>query len=160
MCCPCEIVPPRAPSPRQSVIGNDNLEATANMSLIPTWYPPSREHWELITFYWQFFPLVSCLPATCAPARLPADICATSSPRYNGSPTSTHKARRPSNRSTTYQANGHGSSWSVPASSRCYTACSPYLSKKGSKAYRGPTGRWSSATLSTTYTVPSCLPCG
>jgi len=25
--------------------------------LLPGWYPPSREHWELISFAWQFFPL-------------------------------------------------------------------------------------------------------
>lgn len=28
------------------------------MPLIPTWYPPSREHWEIVTFLWQFFPVV------------------------------------------------------------------------------------------------------
>ena len=28
------------------------------MSIIPTWCPPSREHWELVTFLWQFFPIV------------------------------------------------------------------------------------------------------
>ena len=26
--------------------------------IIPTWCPPSREHWELVTFLWQFFPIV------------------------------------------------------------------------------------------------------
>ncbi|KAF6223971.1 hypothetical protein HO133_010545 [Letharia lupina] len=25
--------------------------------IIPTWCPPSREHWELVTFLWQFFPI-------------------------------------------------------------------------------------------------------
>lgn len=29
------------------------------MAIIPTWCPPSREHWELVTFLWQFFPVVS-----------------------------------------------------------------------------------------------------
>ena len=28
------------------------------MAIIESWVPPSREHWELITFLWQFFPLV------------------------------------------------------------------------------------------------------
>lgn len=28
------------------------------MPIIPTWCPPSREHWELVTFLWQFFPVV------------------------------------------------------------------------------------------------------
>ncbi len=28
------------------------------MPMIPTWCPPSREHWELVTFLWQFFPIV------------------------------------------------------------------------------------------------------
>lgn len=28
------------------------------MPIIPTWCPPSREHWELVTFLWQFFPIV------------------------------------------------------------------------------------------------------
>ncbi|KXL43626.1 hypothetical protein M433DRAFT_69412 [Acidomyces richmondensis BFW] len=27
--------------------------------LVPGWYPPSREHWELITYTWQFFPLLT-----------------------------------------------------------------------------------------------------
>lgn len=27
------------------------------MAIIPTWCPPSREHWELLTFLWQFFPV-------------------------------------------------------------------------------------------------------
>ncbi|CAF9913275.1 MAG: hypothetical protein ALECFALPRED_008737 [Alectoria fallacina] len=29
------------------------------MAIIPTWCPPSREHWELITFLWQFFPILT-----------------------------------------------------------------------------------------------------
>lgn len=29
------------------------------MSIIPTWCPPSREHWELVTFLWQFFPILT-----------------------------------------------------------------------------------------------------
>lgn len=28
------------------------------MPIIPTWCPPSREHWELVTLLWQFFPVV------------------------------------------------------------------------------------------------------
>ncbi|KAK4693272.1 hypothetical protein P7C71_g4097, partial [Lecanoromycetidae sp. Uapishka_2] len=27
------------------------------MAIIATWCPPSREHWELLTFLWQFFPI-------------------------------------------------------------------------------------------------------
>ena len=27
-------------------------------TLVDTWYPPSREHWELLNYAWQFFPLV------------------------------------------------------------------------------------------------------
>ncbi|WPH01173.1 Hypothetical protein R9X50_00400900 [Acrodontium crateriforme] len=27
------------------------------MALIESWYPPSREHWELIAYVWQFFPV-------------------------------------------------------------------------------------------------------
>ncbi|KAI7237709.1 3-oxo-5-alpha-steroid 4-dehydrogenase [Hortaea werneckii] len=26
-------------------------------TLVDTWYPPSREHWELLNYAWQFFPL-------------------------------------------------------------------------------------------------------
>lgn len=29
------------------------------MPIIPTWCPPSREHWELVTFLWQFFPILT-----------------------------------------------------------------------------------------------------
>ncbi|KAM0795089.1 3-oxo-5-alpha-steroid 4-dehydrogenase-like protein [Usnea florida] len=29
------------------------------MAIIPTWCPPSREHWELLTFLWQFFPVLT-----------------------------------------------------------------------------------------------------
>ncbi|KAL9136568.1 MAG: hypothetical protein Q9175_002223 [Cornicularia normoerica] len=29
------------------------------MPILPTWCPPSREHWELITFLWQFFPILT-----------------------------------------------------------------------------------------------------
>lgn len=28
------------------------------MALIPGILPPSRETWELVSYYWQFFPLV------------------------------------------------------------------------------------------------------
>ena len=28
------------------------------MAIIQDWMPPSRENWELVTFLWQFFPLV------------------------------------------------------------------------------------------------------
>ena len=28
------------------------------MAIIESWVPPSREHWELLTWLWQFFPLV------------------------------------------------------------------------------------------------------
>lgn len=34
------------------------------MELINSWLPPSREHWELITWLWQFFPLVRA-PYSC-----------------------------------------------------------------------------------------------
>lgn len=27
--------------------------------LVEGWFPPSREHWELISYAWQFFPIVS-----------------------------------------------------------------------------------------------------
>lgn len=30
------------------------------MAIIESWLPPSREHWELITWAFQFFPLVCC----------------------------------------------------------------------------------------------------
>ena len=40
-------------------------EMDATMSLVPGWYPPSREHWELISYGWQFFPLV-CDSCCCA----------------------------------------------------------------------------------------------
>ena len=29
------------------------------IALIPGWLPPSRENWELLVYYFQFFPLVS-----------------------------------------------------------------------------------------------------
>ncbi|KAL9126964.1 MAG: hypothetical protein Q9217_004070 [Psora testacea] len=29
------------------------------MAILETWCPPSREHWELITFLWQFFPVLT-----------------------------------------------------------------------------------------------------
>ncbi|MCJ1476624.1 hypothetical protein MMC13_005292 [Lambiella insularis] len=29
------------------------------MAIIDTWLPPSREHWELLNWLWQFFPLVT-----------------------------------------------------------------------------------------------------
>lgn len=29
------------------------------MAILATWSPPSREHWEWITFLWQFFPIVN-----------------------------------------------------------------------------------------------------
>jgi len=29
-----------------------------SLTLIPGWLPPSRENWQLISFAWQFFPLV------------------------------------------------------------------------------------------------------
>jgi hypothetical protein len=29
------------------------------MAIVQNWLPPSRENWELITWLWQFFPLVS-----------------------------------------------------------------------------------------------------
>lgn len=32
--------------------------AISAMELIPGILPPSRENWELIVYYWQFFPLV------------------------------------------------------------------------------------------------------
>jgi len=32
--------------------------------LAPGWYPPSREHWELVTYTWQFFPVVGSPPST------------------------------------------------------------------------------------------------
>ena len=47
-------------------------EATKNiMAIIPTWCPPSREHWELLTFLWQFFPLVRY--AICSNRMTPAN---------------------------------------------------------------------------------------
>ena len=33
------------------------------MAIVDSWLPPSREHWELITTLWQFFPLVCCASA-------------------------------------------------------------------------------------------------
>lgn len=35
--------------------------AISAMELIPGILPPSRENWELIVYYWQFFPLVRLL---------------------------------------------------------------------------------------------------
>lgn len=29
------------------------------MALIQNWLPPSRENWELLVYYFQFFPIVS-----------------------------------------------------------------------------------------------------
>jgi hypothetical protein len=31
------------------------------MAIIDTWCPPSREHWQLVTFLWQFFPMACTL---------------------------------------------------------------------------------------------------
>ena len=28
------------------------------MAIIDSWLPPSREHWELVNYSWQFFPVV------------------------------------------------------------------------------------------------------
>lgn len=30
-----------------------------NMALIPNWYPPSKENYDLLLFVWYFFPVVS-----------------------------------------------------------------------------------------------------
>ncbi len=32
--------------------------ATTTVGLIPNWFPPNREHYELILSYWQWFPVV------------------------------------------------------------------------------------------------------
>lgn len=33
------------------------------MAIIEGWLPPTREHWELIVYWWQFFPVVSKDPS-------------------------------------------------------------------------------------------------
>ncbi|KAK4549723.1 hypothetical protein LTR36_005024 [Oleoguttula mirabilis] len=30
-------------------------------TLVPGWYPPTREHWELISYLWQFFPVFTAV---------------------------------------------------------------------------------------------------
>lgn len=41
--------------------------AVSAMELIPGILPPSRENWELIVYYWQFFPLVRLLTPSIHP---------------------------------------------------------------------------------------------
>lgn len=43
--------------------------AISAMELIPGILPPSRENWELIVYYWQFFPLVRLLTPSIHPKK-------------------------------------------------------------------------------------------
>lgn len=43
--------------------------AISAMELIPGILPPSRENWELIVYYWQFFPLVRLLTPSIHPSK-------------------------------------------------------------------------------------------
>ena len=42
----------------QEVILLHHLRHIKAMAIVETWCPPSREHWELLIFLWQFFPFV------------------------------------------------------------------------------------------------------
>lgn len=54
--------------------------AISAMDLIPGILPPSRENWELIVYYWQFFPLVRLLTPSIHPKKTPTVLTNSSSP--------------------------------------------------------------------------------
>lgn len=50
------------------------------MELIPGILPPSRENWELIVYYWQFFPLVRLLTPSIHPSKKTPTVLTNSPP--------------------------------------------------------------------------------
>lgn len=58
--------------------------AISAMELIPDILPPSRENWELIVYYWQFFPLVR-LPTHPFIQKKPPTLLTNSSSPLNSS---------------------------------------------------------------------------
>lgn len=113
------------------------------MAVIENWLPPSRENWELVSYLWQFFPLVSRV------ARVSGSHSTNSylsrSQQYNGSLTGIPRARLQQKHDGMYLERWGGLQRSRRARSLCCTYSSHFQRSKVLVSYHGAIGQWLAA---------------
>lgn len=90
------------------------------MALIENWLPPTRQNWELIVYYFQFFPIVRTSYDYSHSSSLVQDSHIGSSPPFSGLYHGMAQVKPLARRFSTFLAAGRGLQWRSLDLLRCY----------------------------------------